>query len=116
MRTDRTFGGLSKPASSRRLSSLRTRTFCIRQRLLISGQVQGVWFRDSCRRQADALGVRGWARNLDDGRVEVVAQGPPEQVRRLVEWCHHGPSAARVDAVDVSEDEPPGRLHGFEVR
>lgn len=87
----------------------------VRRRLLVSGRVQGVWFRGSCAEQARALGVHGWARNLPDGRVEVVAEGPPEAVATLERWCHRGPPAARVDAVEGT-DEPPEALTSFLVR
>ena len=64
----------------------------IRRRVLVSGLVQGVFFRDTCRRTAVAAGVRGWVRNLADGRVEAVFEGEAEAVQRLVEWAHEGPA------------------------
>lgn len=87
----------------------------IRVRMIIEGRVQGVWFRDSTRRQAVALGVTGWVRNRPDGSVEVVAEGPEESVRRLSAWCHHGPSAARVDRVSESEEAWVGKFDSFEI-
>jgi acylphosphatase len=87
----------------------------VRRRLLVSGRVQGVWFRESCRQEAAALGVTGWVRNLSDGRVEVVVEGPPAAVERMVAWCGHGPDSARVDTVDVDVAEPVGE-RGFRVR
>ena len=81
----------------------------------MSGRVQGVWFRDSTRQRADGLGVAGWALNRPDGSVEVVAEGEPEAVDRLVEWLRQGPRRAEVAGVDVREEEPAG-LEGFEVR
>ncbi len=83
--------------------------------MLVSGRVQGVWYRGACRQQALALGLAGWAANLDDGRVEVVAEGPEEAVARLEAWCAQGPPAARVRAV-VAEDEAETGLEGFETR
>ncbi len=77
--------------------------------------MQGVWYRGSCAEQARALGISGWARNLPDGRVEIVAEGDPEAVDKLVEWCRHGPPAARVAAVEVRAEEPEG-LASFTVR
>jgi len=77
--------------------------------------VQGVWYRGSCAEQARALGISGWARNLPDGRVEIAAEGDPEAVDKLVEWCRHGPPAARVTAVEVQAEAPEG-LSGFAVR
>ena len=71
-----------------------------RVRVLVSGRVQGVWFRDACRDMARALGVGGWVRNCADGRVEAEFEGPPAAVQRMVAWCHDGPPRARVDAVE----------------
>ena len=87
----------------------------IRRRVLVSGEVQGVFFRDSCRRLAGQQGVAGWVRNLPDGRVEAVFEGEPEAVGRLVNWSNRGPSEAVVASVDVRE-EPPEGLTRFEIR
>jgi acylphosphatase len=87
----------------------------VRCHLWVRGRVQGVWFRGSCQDKAHALGVAGWTRNLPDGRVEVVAEGDPDAVAELVEWCHKGPPLARVTGVEV-QNEPPEGLHGFDVR
>ena len=84
-------------------------------RLLISGRVQGVWFRASTREVATNLGLRGWVRNLPDGRVEVTAEGPDSQVEELIGWCHEGPPGSRVGHVDVFEEEPT-EAPAFEVR
>ncbi len=78
------------------------------KRILVSGRVQGVFYRDSCRREAERLGISGSARNLADGRVEVIAEGDDEALRQLVEWCRSGPSHADVDSVDVSDAKPRG--------
>ncbi len=67
----------------------------------MSGRVQGVYYRRSAQRVAESLGVTGSARNLPDGRVEVVAWGEDDAVTRLVEWLHQGPALARVESVDV---------------
>ena len=87
----------------------------IRRRLFVSGRVQGVWFRDSCREQAARAGVAGWARNLADGRVEVVLEGQPAGVEAVEAWCHRGPRHATVVAVDAA-DEPPSGEVGFHIR
>ena len=79
-----------------------------RKRILVSGRVQGVFFRDSCRQEAERLGLAGTARNLDDGRVEVVAEGDEAAVDKLVEWCKSGPSHADVSDVSVEEQDPQG--------
>jgi acylphosphatase len=87
----------------------------IRYRVLISGRVQGVFFRDTCRRMAERHGVNGWVRNLPDGDVEAVFEGAPDEVRHLVEWSHQGSSAAVVHDVRVHR-EPPEGITGFQVR
>jgi acylphosphatase len=87
----------------------------VRYRVLISGRVQGVFFRDTCRRLAMEHGVSGWVRNLPDGRVEAVFEGPAEDVRRLVEWTRHGPRLAMVDHVAVEAEQPEG-LRAFMVK
>jgi len=87
----------------------------VRYRVLISGRVQGVFFRDTCRRLAEQHGVTGWVRNLSDGRVEAVFEGSPEDVRRLVDWAHTGPRLAAVDDVAI-QPEPPEGFAAFHVR
>jgi acylphosphatase len=74
-----------------------------------------VFFRASCADEARRSGVLGYARNLRDGRVEVVAEGEPDAVDALVEWCRHGPPNARVDTVEIVEEEPQGLVR-FSVR
>jgi len=86
-----------------------------RVRLIIEGRVQGVWFRESTRREAERLGVRGWVRNRREGTVEVIAEGPRENVRKLVEWCHHGPPSARVIRVNEIEESFQGEYGSFDV-
>jgi acylphosphatase len=86
-----------------------------RRRVVVSGQVQGVFFRDTARRRAEAAGVAGWIRNTPEGSVEAVFEGEPDAVGELVEFCRHGPSRAEVASVEV-EDETPEGLSGFEVR
>ena len=87
----------------------------IRNRVLISGQVQGVYFRDAYRRLALQHGVTGWVRNLPDGRVEAVLEGPADEVHRLVDWAHQGPSSAMVTSVSVREERPEG-LAAFVIK
>ena len=86
-----------------------------RAHVLVSGRVQGVFFRDSARQEAERLGLSGWVSNTEDGRVEVVFEGEPEAVRQMIEWCESGPSSADVDDVSVEQETPEG-LSGFEVR
>ena len=87
----------------------------IRRRVVVSGRVQGVFFRDTIRRMAASRGVGGWASNLADGRLEAVFEGDEAAVRAMVEFCREGPRGAGVEGVDVSEEEPEG-LSGFEIR
>ena len=75
----------------------------VRKRVLVSGRVQGVFYRDSCRREAERLGVAGSASNLDDGRVEVIAEGDEGAVQELIEWCRRGSPQSRVDSVEVED-------------
>ncbi|MDZ4827570.1 MAG: acylphosphatase [Actinomycetota bacterium] len=87
-----------------------------RVRVSISGRVQGVWFRDSCREEARALGVAGWVRNCVDGvRVEAEFEGPEAAVARMVAWSRQGPPRAGVDEVHVEPLSPTGE-QGFRVR
>lgn len=76
-----------------------------RVRLLISGRVQGVYFRAYTRDEACRLGLKGWVRNLPDGSVEVLAQGDPVKLRDFESWCRRGPRHARVEDVVVLEEE-----------
>jgi acylphosphatase len=81
------------------------------RRLVVTGRVQGVWYRGWTVEQALALGLDGWVRNRRDGSVEILASGPDAALAELVRRCHLGPAAARVDRVDVEESEeapPPG--------
>lgn len=87
----------------------------MRRRVIVSGRVQGVGFRDATVRQARARGVAGWVRNRPDGTVEAVFEGDPEAVAALVSWCEEGPRMALVDRVEAVE-EPDEGLAGFEVR
>jgi acylphosphatase len=86
----------------------------IRRRVVVHGFVQGVFFRDTIRRRAEATGVGGWVRNNPDGTVEAAFEGDAEAVESLVAFCHRGPRGARVDRVDVFDEEPEG-LAGFRV-
>lgn len=87
----------------------------VRSRIVVDGRVQGVYFRESTRREAAALGVAGWVRNLGDGRVEAVFEGSPEAVARAVAWSRQGPSSAVVTSLDEVPEKAEG-LTGFEIR
>ncbi len=87
----------------------------IRRRVTAHGRVQGVFFRDSVRQRARAHGVSGWVCNRSDGAVEAVLEGPPDDVDRVVRFFETGPPDAKVESVDVRDEQPEG-LTGFEVR
>lgn len=87
----------------------------VRRRIKAHGRVQGVFFRDTTRREAQDRGVAGWVRNAADGSVEAVFEGEPEAVEALVDLCRGGPGHATVERLEVEEEEPEG-LRGFEVR
>jgi acylphosphatase len=86
-----------------------------RIRAIVSGRVQGVSYRAATRTEARRLGLVGWVKNLDDGSVELEAEGPADKVEALVQWCHHGPPAARVLSVAVDDLAPTRTEAGFDV-
>jgi acylphosphatase len=86
-----------------------------RAHVLVSGQVQGVFFRDSTRQKAEELGLAGWVKNVPDGQVEALFEGPSESVREMVDWCKEGPQRASVENVDVDFESAGGDLETFEV-
>lgn len=86
----------------------------IRRRVIVAGAVQGVFFRDTTRRQAEAHGVAGWVRNNPDGTVEAAFEGDADAVERLVEFARNGPARAVVERIEVISEEPEG-LKGFRI-
>lgn len=86
-----------------------------RAHVFVSGTVQGVYYRATTRDEAQARDVDGWVRNLSDGRVEAVFEGPEDTVTKMVEWCHSGSPAASVEDVAVEYEEPVSE-DGFRVR
>jgi acylphosphatase len=86
-----------------------------RAHVFVSGRVQGVYYRANTRDTAAELGVDGWVRNLPDGRVEAVFEGPEDAVEEMVEWCHTGSPAAEVEDVEAEYADPGGE-DGFRVR
>jgi acylphosphatase len=88
----------------------------VARRAFVSGRVQGVWFRGATAERAESLGVRGHARNLADGRVEVLAVGAHGAVEALLAWLHRGPPTAHVTGVVVESIEPPPEVEGFARR
>ena len=88
----------------------------VRAHLRIYGLVQGVFFRSSMRRIALKLGLTGWVRNLPDGSVEAVVEGPKDKVEELIRWAHRGPPLARVERVEVKWEEYRGEFKDFRIR
>jgi acylphosphatase len=88
----------------------------VKAHCLISGRVQGVFFRASTRQMAEPLGLSGYVRNLPSGQVEAVFEGPKGTVEKAVEWCRQGPPTARVSGVDVNWSAADGQFQGFGVR
>ncbi len=83
--------------------------------VFVSGDVQGVFFRYETRERARSRGLAGWVRNVADGRVEAVFEGPDDAVEEMVRWCHQGPRGAVVQRVELEREEPEG-IQGFSVR
>ncbi len=87
----------------------------VRVHVFVSGRVQGVFFRQNTKRQADSVGVRGWVRNLPDGRVEAVFEGKEPDVKAIVDFCRLGPSSARVDSVEINSEDYKGEFSDFDM-
>ena len=83
--------------------------------LFVQGRVQGVFYRASAQKKAEALGLTGWVKNCDDGSVEILAEGDKEKLKELIEWCRRGPTLASVSNIDLSWLEPEG-LSAFDIR
>ncbi len=88
----------------------------IRKHAFFEGKVQGVFFRANTRDTAREKGVKGWVKNLADGRVEAVFEGPEKKVNEVIEWCKNNQPHARVDGVKVEEEEPTGEFDRFFVK
>jgi acylphosphatase len=87
----------------------------IRARILVSGKVQGVYYRQTTKEVAQRNGLTGWVRNLADGRVEAVFEGDESSVNKTIEWCRSGPPNARVQVVDVSFQDYVGEFSDFDI-
>jgi len=87
----------------------------VRAHVFVEGRVQGVWFRHSTSRVADRLGINGWVRNLPDGRVEAVYEGPGSAVEEMLAWTKRGPERAHVNNLEIHDETPTGE-QGFAVR
>lgn len=85
-------------------------------RLFVSGKVQGVFFRSGLKKIAESLGLLGWVRNLEDGRVEIFAEGEKENLEKMIAWANRGPFFARVEKVEVEWSGYRGEFQKFEIR
>ena len=86
-----------------------------RAHLFISGRVQGIFYRATCLDEARSRSLEGWVRNLPDGRVEALLQGPKDRVESMIKWCYRGPSEARVSDIDVTYEDTGDDLGDFEI-
>jgi acylphosphatase len=86
-----------------------------RARVLVSGRVQGVYYRSYTREMAESLGLTGWVRNVRDGRVEAVFEGEEKEIRKMIDWCWTGSPSSKVTEVNVVWEEPSGESKGFSV-
>lgn len=87
----------------------------MRVHLIVSGKVQGVWFRESTRLMAEQLMIKGWVKNRSDGTVEITAEGMEPNIKRFVEWCHGGPPQAVVSSVTEAAQEFRGEFDSFNI-
>ncbi len=88
----------------------------VRAHIIISGRVQGVFFRYTMEQVASKFKVTGWAKNRTDGKVEAVLEGTIENVEKVIEWSHHGPSGAVIENVEVSWEEYTGEFNDFSIK
>jgi acylphosphatase len=83
--------------------------------IMVRGRVTGVFFRAATQREAKRLGITGWVRNRNDASVEILAEGEEDSIKEIVSWAHHGPSAARVENVDVRYRSYTGEYSDFRI-
>jgi acylphosphatase len=88
----------------------------VRAHVLVSGRVQGIFFRSETSYEAKKRGVKGWIRNLEDGRVEAIFEGEEKRVKELIEFCRHGPPGAKVTNVDATWENYKSEFRNFEIR
>jgi len=84
--------------------------------VVISGRVQGVWFRANTKQKAEQLGVTGWVKNTADGKVEALFEGDEKHIQEMIDWCHQGPPSAQVDHVEITEHSSSNGFDGFSVK
>ncbi len=88
----------------------------VRAHIIVSGRVQGVYFRQETAKQAQRLGISGWVRNLNDNKVEAVLEGEKEDVQKIIDWAKKGPFFARVLNLDIKWQEHKGEFNNFEIK
>ncbi len=88
----------------------------LRIHVIISGRVQGVWFRAGTRDKAQQLGLKGWVKNIQDGNVEAVFDGEEKLVKEMIEWCHHGPPLAEVENVEAKKEQSSDDFDDFYIK
>lgn len=86
------------------------------KRVLISGRVQGVFFRASTRQKAEQIGINGWVKNTSDGKVEAVFEGDEQKVNKMINWCRQGPDLANVEDVKVEDKDSSEGYSGFSIK
>ena len=84
--------------------------------VIISGRVQGVWFRANTKNKAEQLGITGWVRNTDDGKVEALFEGEDDLIKEMLEWCKHGPPMAKVTDVKVKKNFDQDECNSFSIK
>jgi len=84
--------------------------------VLISGRVQGVFFRASTKQKAEQLGLKGWVRNTSDGNVEAIFEGPEDVINEMIEWCHRGPPLSKVTNVEIKKQKATNAFEDFSIR
>ena len=84
--------------------------------VIISGKVQGVWFRANTKQKAEQLGLTGWVRNTSDGNVEAVFEGGKNDIQEMLDWCHHGPPLSKVENVEVKNESPTNGFDSFSIK
>ncbi len=87
----------------------------ISYKIAVSGRVQGVFFRDHARQKAQSLGLKGYVRNMPEGAVEALFQGPEEKVKEMINWCKKGPVLAKVSSIKVQRVNPKEKYKGFKI-
>ncbi|MBN1502333.1 acylphosphatase [Candidatus Woesearchaeota archaeon] len=87
-----------------------------RVHIIVSGTVQGVFYRSETKEKATELGLVGWVRNASKGNVEIIAEGPEENLKQLIQWCRHGPPNAEVDDIDIEWFGPVNDFSSFKIR